>query len=84
MRSMSGAVVGLAMGWMRTEAVMESFRQGLHTREQLEQTDSVEFGGRAVLALASDPSCSVGTSLLGQQDGYPSYIACPAKSVRLS
>ncbi|HEY3473142.1 MAG TPA: SDR family NAD(P)-dependent oxidoreductase [Anaerolineales bacterium] len=49
------AVIGLAMGWMRTEAVMENFRQGLHPRKKLEQTDSVEFGGRAVLALATDP-----------------------------
>jgi NAD(P)-dependent dehydrogenase (short-subunit alcohol dehydrogenase family) len=48
------AVIGLAMGWMRTEAVLENFRQGLHPREELEQTDSVEFGGRAILALATD------------------------------
>jgi hypothetical protein len=35
---------------------MENFRQGLHPPEELEQTDSVEFGGRAVLALATDPN----------------------------
>ena len=49
-------VIGLAMGWMRTEAVMESFRQGLRTPEELAQTDSVELGGRAVLALVNDPT----------------------------
>ncbi|HSL46088.1 MAG TPA: SDR family NAD(P)-dependent oxidoreductase [Anaerolineales bacterium] len=49
------AVIGLAMGWMRTEPVMENFRQGLHPPEDLKQTDSVEYGGRAVLALATDP-----------------------------
>jgi NAD(P)-dependent dehydrogenase (short-subunit alcohol dehydrogenase family) len=48
-------VIGLAMGWMRTEAVMENFRQGLHSVEELKQTDSVELGGRTVLALANDP-----------------------------
>lgn len=48
-------VIGLALGWMRTEAVMENFRQGLHPAGDLAQTDSIEFGGRAVLALATDP-----------------------------
>jgi len=48
-------VIGLAMGWMRTEAVMENFRHGLRRTEELAQTDSVEIGGRAVLALATDP-----------------------------
>lgn len=49
-------VIGLALGWMRTEAVMENFRQGLHPTEELQQTDSVELGGRAILALATDPN----------------------------
>jgi NAD(P)-dependent dehydrogenase (short-subunit alcohol dehydrogenase family) len=49
------AVIGLAMGWMRTEAVLENFRQGLDPLEKLQETDSVEYGGRAVLALATDP-----------------------------
>jgi NAD(P)-dependent dehydrogenase (short-subunit alcohol dehydrogenase family) len=49
------AVIGLAMGWMRTEAVMENFRQGLDSVEKLKETDSVEYGGRAVLALVTDP-----------------------------
>lgn len=48
-------VIGLAMGWMRTEAVMENFRQGLRRPEGLAQTDSVELGGRAVPALVNDP-----------------------------
>ena len=49
------AVIGLAMGWMRTEAVMKNFHEQLHPREELNHTDSVEYGGRAVLALATDP-----------------------------
>lgn len=49
------AVVGLAMGWMRTEAVMQNFREELHPPRELSETDSVEYGGRAVLALATDP-----------------------------
>jgi NAD(P)-dependent dehydrogenase (short-subunit alcohol dehydrogenase family) len=49
------AVIGLAMGWMRTETVMENFRQGIQPMERLQETDSVEFGGRAVLALVTDP-----------------------------
>lgn len=49
------AVVGVAPGWMRTEDVMESFRKGLHEEAQLEETESTEYVGRAVLALATDP-----------------------------
>lgn len=49
-------VIGLALGWMRTEAVVQNFVQGLHPAEDLAQTDSIEFGGRAVLALATDPN----------------------------
>lgn len=49
------AVIGLALEWMRTEAVLENFRQRLHPAEDLQKTDSVEFGGRAILALATDP-----------------------------
>lgn len=48
-------VIGLALEWMRTEAVLKNFRRGLHSPEELAQTDSVEFGGRAVLALVKDP-----------------------------
>lgn len=49
------AVIGLAMGWMRTEAVMENFLQGIQPIEKLDETESVEYGGRAVHALATDP-----------------------------
>ncbi len=49
------AVVGVAPGWMRTEDVMENFRKGLHEEAQLEETESTEYVGRAVLALATDP-----------------------------
>ncbi len=49
------AAVALAPGWMRTEAVMENFRLGVHQRDELEGTESVEYIGRAVLALATDP-----------------------------
>jgi NAD(P)-dependent dehydrogenase (short-subunit alcohol dehydrogenase family) len=48
-------VIGLAMGWMRTETVIENFRLGIQPIERLAETDSVEYGGRAVLALATDP-----------------------------
>ncbi len=49
------AVIGLAMGWTRTEAVMKNFHENLHPPDELSHTDSIEFGGRAVLALATDP-----------------------------
>lgn len=49
------AVVGVGPGWMRTEAVMENFRSGLHQEAELTHTESVELVGRAVLALATDP-----------------------------
>lgn len=48
------AVIGLALGWMRTEAVLENFRQGIRPASELIHTDSVEYGGRAVVTLASD------------------------------
>ena len=49
------AAIGVAPGWMRTEAVMENFRSGLHQESDLEQTESTEYIGRAILALATDP-----------------------------
>ena len=49
------AVIGLAMGWMRTEAVLKNFEEALHPPQELAHTESVELGGRAVLALATDP-----------------------------
>ncbi|HYF96064.1 MAG TPA: SDR family NAD(P)-dependent oxidoreductase [Symbiobacteriaceae bacterium] len=45
------AAVALSPGWMRTEVVMEHQL----TAEDLEQTESPEYIGRAVVALASDP-----------------------------
>jgi NAD(P)-dependent dehydrogenase (short-subunit alcohol dehydrogenase family) len=48
-------VLGLAMGWMRTEAVLKNFANGVFPAADLEKTESVEFGGRAILAMASDP-----------------------------
>jgi NAD(P)-dependent dehydrogenase (short-subunit alcohol dehydrogenase family) len=44
------SALALAPGWMRTEAVMAHG----HTREELSRTESVEYIGRAVAALAAD------------------------------
>lgn len=49
------AVIALAPGWMRTEEVMEMFRKGVYTPDQLRETESTEYIGRAVVALATDP-----------------------------
>jgi len=50
------AVLGLAPGWMRTEAVIRGlFPHTLPTPERLHQTESVEYSGRAIVALATDP-----------------------------
>ncbi len=49
------AVLGVAPGWMRTEVVMEDVRSGKLAQSELEQTESVEYIGRAILALATDP-----------------------------
>jgi NAD(P)-dependent dehydrogenase (short-subunit alcohol dehydrogenase family) len=46
------AAVALSPGWMRTEAVLA---HGLTTQE-LKSTESVEYIGRAVAALAADPN----------------------------
>ena len=43
-------VLGLAPGWIRTEAVMKNS----HTPEELSETESPESIGRAVIALAAD------------------------------
>ena len=45
------AAVALSPGWMQTEAVMAHG----HTPEELSRTESVEYIGRAVAALAADP-----------------------------
>jgi NAD(P)-dependent dehydrogenase (short-subunit alcohol dehydrogenase family) len=55
LRAHSIAVVGVAPGWTWTEAVM-SGRPG-HTRptgDDLKRTESVEYAGHAVVALATD------------------------------
>ncbi len=49
------AAIALAPGWTRTEEVMELFEQGVYTPQQLAETESVEYIGRAVVALATDP-----------------------------
>ncbi len=49
------AIVGLAPGWTRTEAVVASFEEGVHEPEELSKTQSTEYTGRAVVALATDP-----------------------------
>ena len=55
LRTYNIAVVGLSPGWMRTEAVMSG--KPPHTlplAKDLERTESVEYVGRAVAALAAD------------------------------
>jgi NAD(P)-dependent dehydrogenase (short-subunit alcohol dehydrogenase family) len=45
------AVVALSPGWMRTEDVLSHD----HTPEELARTESIEYIGRAIAALAADP-----------------------------
>ena len=52
LRAYNVAAVALSPGWMRTEAV----RAHNHTPEELKNTESVEYIGRAVAALAADPN----------------------------
>jgi len=48
--------VALSPGWMRTEAVMADLPpNGRPSPEEVERTESVEYIGRAVVALAADP-----------------------------
>jgi len=48
--------IALSPGWMRTEAVMAVIApNGEPKPEEYAQTESVEYIGRAVVALASDP-----------------------------
>lgn len=52
------AAVALSPGWMRTELVLRAFdtdEEHHHHVEMLRQTESVEYIGRAVVALAADP-----------------------------
>jgi NAD(P)-dependent dehydrogenase (short-subunit alcohol dehydrogenase family) len=50
------AAIALAPGWMRTEEVLDMFDKGIYVSDQLAETESVEYIGRAVLALATDPN----------------------------
>ena len=53
------AIVALAPGWMRTEDVLRRFRTDeQHWQEvpELRDTESTEYVGRAVVALATDPN----------------------------
>jgi NAD(P)-dependent dehydrogenase (short-subunit alcohol dehydrogenase family) len=52
LREYNIAAVALSPGWMRTEEVMRHD----HTPEELARTESVEYIGRAVAALAADPN----------------------------
>jgi len=56
LRDYNIAAVALSPGWMRTEDVMENLRKGFHSHEELSRTESVEYIGRAVAALAADPN----------------------------
>jgi NAD(P)-dependent dehydrogenase (short-subunit alcohol dehydrogenase family) len=56
LRAYNVAAVALSPGWMRTEAVMADLPpNGRPQPDEVEQTESVEYIGRAVVALASDP-----------------------------
>jgi len=48
-------VLALSPGWMRTERVLESVKNEEERQQMLEQTETTEYIGRAVCALASDP-----------------------------
>jgi NAD(P)-dependent dehydrogenase (short-subunit alcohol dehydrogenase family) len=57
LRAYNVAVVALSPGWMRTEAVMSNKPpHGRPLPGEVEQTESVEYVGRAVAALAADPN----------------------------
>jgi NAD(P)-dependent dehydrogenase (short-subunit alcohol dehydrogenase family) len=52
------AAVALAPGFMRTERVLSAFgvtAENWHTVEELQHTESPEYVGRAIAALAADP-----------------------------
>jgi NAD(P)-dependent dehydrogenase (short-subunit alcohol dehydrogenase family) len=51
------AAVALSPGWMRTEAVMADLAPNMRpSAEAMDGTESVEYVGRAVVALAADPA----------------------------
>jgi NAD(P)-dependent dehydrogenase (short-subunit alcohol dehydrogenase family) len=66
LREQNIAVVGIAPGWTRTEAVM-SGRPGhiLPVGDDLKMTESPEYVGRAVVALATDPNVMDKTGRIG-------------------
>jgi len=47
--------LALSPGWMRTERVVESVQTEEERQQMLEQTETTEYVGRAVCALAADP-----------------------------
>ena len=58
LREYDTAVVALAPGWMRTEKVLEAFKtdeQNWSKVRDLGKTESTQYLGRAVVALATDP-----------------------------
>lgn len=56
LREHNVAALALSPGWMRTEAVMADLPpNGRPSREEMDRTESVEYIGRAVAALAADP-----------------------------
>ena len=68
------AVVGLAPGWTRTEEVMTNVEKGVLELEELSGTQSAEYAGRAVLALATDPDVMSKTGqTLRTRDVGPEY-----------
>jgi NAD(P)-dependent dehydrogenase (short-subunit alcohol dehydrogenase family) len=53
------AAAALSPGWMRTEAVLQAYEtdeQCWHEVSDLSRTESMEYIGRAVAALAADPN----------------------------
>jgi NAD(P)-dependent dehydrogenase (short-subunit alcohol dehydrogenase family) len=59
LREYNIAAVALSPGWMRTELVLAAFKtdeQNWHKVEALKKTESTQYIGRAVAALAADPN----------------------------
>ncbi len=59
LRTYNVAAVALAPGWMRTEGVLRAFdtdEQNWHAVPDLEVTESTQYVGRAVVALATAPN----------------------------
>lgn len=69
------AAVALSPGWMRTELVLQAFKateENWHEAEALRATESTQYIGRAVVALASDPNVM-------DRTGQPLVVADLAK-----